>query len=69
MLGFTQRKMPDPACEAQEAECKGKKRDEAEKMAEKEKKQESTHADLKKVAGKMLKAVEGIPEKCKTMRF
>ena len=50
-----------------EAECKGKKRALAEKMKTKEKEQESKHNDVNKVKEEMLKAVDGIPQKCKDM--
>ena len=61
--------MPDPDCQAKEAECKGKKRPEADKMSDQEKKQDKSQSEFKKFENEMLDVTKGIPEKCKTLRF
>ena len=38
-------------------------------MEELEEEKETIHADLKKLEGDLLKIVEKIPEKCKSMRL
>lgn len=61
--------MEDPECKADEAGCEAKKKGAAEKVEELEKEKDAIHADLKKLDNDLVKIVEKIPEKCKSMRL